>query len=212
MVRIIHGGFSDTIEASYRSTILPDLSALFRQYFNIAFLMGRPQDLPAGVAQMQVGLTLALLTYVLALLDAYGIGQSLLRASVDIGCSALVLYVALQLVNRTERFEQAFGGLCGASAFINAAAIPVYLNRPAVEASASGALAEFVLLVWSLSLLAHVVRHTFEVKLVHSVVIAFFYVMVLMVVMSAIFPSPAPVDHEQVSTLQLHACDWLYIG
>jgi len=174
--------------------------------------MGRPQDLPAGVAQMQIGLALALVTYVLALLGAYGIGQALLRASVDIGCSALVLYIALQLVNRPGRFEQAFGGLCGASAFINAAAIPVYLNRPLGDASASGALAEFVLLVWSLSLLAHVIRHTFDIKLVHSVVIAFFYVMVLITAMSVIFPSLVPVDHEQLSTFQSHGCGWLCIG
>ncbi|MEE9321148.1 MAG: hypothetical protein V3U76_11925 [Granulosicoccus sp.] len=213
MTRIIHGEFSDTIVVSHRCTILPDLSELLRQYFNIAFLMGKPQDLPAGFAQMRIGLTLALVTYVLALVNSFGIGQSLLRAGIDIGCSALALYIALQLVNRPGRFEQAFGGLCGASAFINATAIPVYLNHQSAEVSATGALAEFVLLVWSLSLLAHVVRHTFEIKLLHSVAIAFFYVVVLMMVMSAMFTSPmAPGDHEQLSTFQPLACGWLCIG
>jgi len=38
-----------------------------RQYFNIAFLMGKPQDLPSGAEQMKAGIAFALITYVLAL-------------------------------------------------------------------------------------------------------------------------------------------------
>ena len=168
---------------------------LLKQYFNIAFLMGKPQDLPAGHAQLRVGIALALITYVMALAVPYGVGRALMQALIDLGCSALVMWMALNLVGRKERFEQAFGGLCGASTFINLAALPLYSMRPVVS-DASGAsivgLADFVLFVWGLSLLAHVVRHTFEVKIAISVLISFVYFILLSSIIASILPSPIP--------------------
>ena len=43
------------------------VTELLKQYFNIAFLMGKPQDLPAGENQMYTGIVLNLVSYVLAL-------------------------------------------------------------------------------------------------------------------------------------------------
>ncbi|MFK7856096.1 MAG: hypothetical protein AB8B79_18405 [Granulosicoccus sp.] len=170
---------------------------LIRQYFDIAFLMGKPQDLPAGDAQMRVGIALALITYILALAVPYGVGRSLMQALIDLACSGCVMWLALHLVGRKERFEQAFGGLCGASMFINLAALPLYSMRPAVNAESNASmagLADFVLLVWGLSLLAHVVRHTFEVKLPISILISFIYFILLSSIIAALMPAPATTD------------------
>ena len=171
------------------------MAELLRQYFRIAFLMGRPQDLPGGSAQMRVGIVLAFVTYVVALLDAHGIGRAVAHVLLDLGLTALVLYVALVASGHPGRFEQAFGGLCGASAFVNAAAIPIYLSRRSVvdgPPSVTDALAEFVLLVWSLSLLAHVLRHTFELGIGTSIVIAFVFVLALVSLMGVVLPPPLP--------------------
>ena len=168
---------------------------ILKQYFNIAFLMGKPQDLPAGGAQMRIGIALALITYVMALAVPYGVGRALLQALVDLGCSALVMWMALNFVGRIERFEQAFGGLCGASTFINLAALPLYSMRPLVS-DASGApvigLPDFVLFVWGISLLALVVRHTFDVKIATSVLISFTYFILLSSIIASVLPSPLP--------------------
>lgn len=172
---------------------LQPVRQLLLHYFNIAFLMGKPQDLPAGMQQMRVGIALAVVTYVMALLVPYGVGRALLQAGIDLVCTALVLYLALVTLGRQARFEQAFGGLCGASAFINLAALPLYNLRPErVDATGTSltALADFVLLVWGLSLLAHVIRHTFEVKMVVSVLISFIYFIVLSSLIAAIMPAP----------------------
>lgn len=157
--------------------------------------MGKPQDLPGGGAQMRMGIALALITYVLALAMPNGVGRALMQAIIDLSCSALVMWVALNAVGRKERFEQAFGGLCGASMFINLAALPLFGMRPAVS-DASGAsvagLADFVLFVWGLSLLAHVVRFTFEVKIAVSVLISFIYFLALSSIIAIVLPSPLP--------------------
>ena len=178
---------------------------LLHQYFNIAFLMGKPQDLPGGKEQLKIGVLMALVTYVMALAVPYGIFRALLQAAIDLGCTALALHVALSVMGKKPRFDQAFGGLCGASAFINLAAVPLYSLRPqasAVQAASSSlsVLADFVLLVWGLSLLAHVIRHTFEVSMVISVVISFVYFLVLSTLIASLIPMPT-VEPAVVSQL-----------
>ena len=195
---MIHATPGATIDAPFR---LPPsrVAELLRQYFRIAFLMARPQDLPGGRVQMQIGVALAFATYLIAMAGPYGIGRSLLHVLLDLGCTALALHVALALVGHPGRFEQAFGGLCGASAFVNAAAVPIYHSRPPLVDGAfapAPAFAEFVLLVWSLSLLGHVLRHTFELRLGTSIGIAFVYVVVLTAVMEALLPGPPTREGE----------------
>jgi len=179
---------------------------LLKHYFNIAFLMGKPQDLPAGESQLRIGIALALLTYVVALAVPLGVGRAFLQASIDLGATGTTLWFALSLTGRSNRFEQAFGGLCGASAFINLAAAPLYLTRPATASEAGGSLGvlpDFVLLVWGLSLLAHVIRHTFEVKMVISVFLSFVYFLMLISLMSLILSTPASKTDNSVSGLMI---------
>ena len=188
------GGRSASIECP-PAVPSPRVAELLSQYFRIAFLAGRPQDLPGGQTQMRIGLGLAATTYLLALAGTDGIGDALVHVAIDLGGTALALRLALSMVGHPGRFEQAFGGLCGASAFVNTAAIPVYLSAPpdgTAGVSAGGALAGFALLVWSLSLLAHVLRHTFEIGLGTSIGIAFVWFLLLLSVVGAVLP-PEPV-------------------
>ena len=170
------------------------MAELLNQYFRIALLAGRPQDLPGGATQMKIGVAFAATTYLLALASTNGIGNAIAHVVIDLGGTALALRIALAMIGHPGRFEQAFGGLCGASAFVNAVAIPVYMSAPqdaAAGMSAGGALAGFALLVWSLSVLAHVLRHTFEIGLGASIGIAFVWFVVLVGVMDAVLP-PEP--------------------
>ena len=167
------------------------MGALLHQYFNIAFLMGKPQDLPGGHEQMKVGVLLALVSYIMVMAVPYGIGGALVRAVIDLGCTALILHLALTLMGFKSRFEQAYGGLCGASTFINLAALPLYTLRPYgpdAQVSSIGMLADFVLLVWGLSLLGHVIRHTFEVSMVISNVLSFVYFILLTTLIATFLP------------------------
>ena len=170
---------------------------LFKQYFNIAFLMGKPQDVPNIAGQMKTGVMLAIITYVMALALPYGLSRALLQAIIDLGCTAAILYIALSVAGLKNRFEQAFGGLCGASAFINLAAVPLYALRPygpAAQGSSLTVLADFVLLVWGLSLLGHVIRHTFGISMMLSIVVSCVYFVFLSALMSSLLPMPPPLD------------------
>jgi len=182
---------------------------LLQQYFNIAFLMGKPQDLPAGRAQMKIGLAMALVSYVMAAAVPFGVERAFLQAVVDVGSTGVVLWIALSIVGHPGRFEQAFGGMCGASAFINLAALPLFALRPDFGESVmvTSTVADFVLLVWGLSLMAHVIRHTFEVKMFVSVVMSVAFFIMLSTLVATLWPMPElAVDPDVVSSLIGGAC------
>lgn len=163
---------------------------LLKHYFNIAFLMGKPQDLPAGELQMRIGIALAFVTYVMAMAMTIGLFKASLQAAIDLLGTALILWVALYQTNRLPRMQQAFGGLCGASAFINLAYVPITVFRQSSSEAANTGVAEFVLLVWGLSLIAYIIRHTFEIKMLHSILIAYIYLMVWGSLINTWVPEP----------------------
>ncbi len=167
---------------------------LLKHYFNIAFLMKKPQDLPAGAEQMQYGIVFSFVANVLALVGFVGVGRASMLSLLDIVFSGLFLYIALMLTNRLPRFAQSFGGLCGASAVLYCAAIPMlWLTRPDANAEVGmlAQFAQFLLLVWSLSLVAHIIRHTFEIRLWTSVGLAFAYYIVISSLLDVVLPNEA---------------------
>ncbi|MBX2836342.1 MAG: hypothetical protein KTR35_05775 [Gammaproteobacteria bacterium] len=197
--------FSEQFVDSIRSAVM---AALLTQYFNIAFLMAKPQDLPAGSNQLTIALSLSFTSYVLASLTHYGFAQSVGTAFVDLALSGLLIYVALVALGRTERFYQAYGALAGAGAVLNTAAIPLFLVRSEEQASLTAGLADFVLLVWSLSLLAHVIRHTFEVRMLFSVVLAFCYFLFVVSLLSTLWPPDVTFESDELSNFQSLGYRW----
>jgi len=153
--------------------------------------MGKPQDLPAGKNQMHLAILLNLFTHILALVTLVGIGQAAVWALLDVAIASVVLYLALMITSRLARFEQALGAICGAGAIMNFAAMPILhlTQTPVGQApNAIAMLSNFVLLVWSLSLIGHVIRHTFEIRMPISIVAAVMYYLFIMSVFAAVFP------------------------
>ena len=163
------------------------MAELVRQYFYLALLMRRPQDVSANELTLPFGLALSLVTYVITLAALIGIGPAVLRAVADLTLTGAALYVALYLTGKSARFAQSFGGYCGAVAIVNLAALPLYVGQGSRAAESVG-LGDFVLLVWNLSLIGHVIRHTFEVRLPIGILYAFGYVLVITSLLASLLP------------------------
>ena len=166
------------------------VSDLLRLFFRVSFLASPPQAIPAGERPFYIGLTLALLSYVLALAFDFGMGYATARAVLDIAATGLLLWVCLRLTGRQARFQQAYGAYCGAVSFANLAALVIYRSG-AQSAEPSMALGDFVLLVWNLCLLGHVIRHTFELRMVPSLAAALFYVFLITNLLFRVMPLPS---------------------
>lgn len=157
---------------------------LLTAWFYIAFLMARPSDHPGDSLSLRTALLAAVFSYVLAITSVVGISLAVVYALLDIGFAAGSLWVALRLAQKTNRFVQAFASYCGASSILNLASIFMLRADAGVAESAQGlslpVVIYFVYLVWGISMVAHIIRHTFEVSLPVGVLAATGYLMVTM--------------------------------
>jgi len=146
--------------------------------------------LPANPATLQLAVTLSFLTYVIATWQVYTPGSAIGHALLDIALAGSVLYSALSLADKSARFSQAFSGLCGANAVLNALTIPVIYSRVNnAEAEAQQAhLIDFFFLVWSISVVAHIVRYSFDTNIPISISASVGYIILALYVFELFFP------------------------
>jgi len=128
---------------------------------------------------MVIAMVVNVVSYVLAVASSLSVPHSLVLALTDLSLSALCLYAALAVINKTPRFQQAFTALAGGTAVLNLAAVPIFWLNASAATPAFG-LSNFVIILWGLAIIAHVLKHTLEVTAWISAGLAFgFYVIVL---------------------------------
>lgn len=153
------------------------MQALIRFFFDLCLLRRAPQDLPASTTLFWVVLAAAL-TVGLAVGLAAGLplGASLIQDILETGLMLGALYAGLYFTRHPGRFIQAASALLGTSALISLAAlIPLSLNPTGSEetdAAALGAVLLLALMVWSVVVAGHILRHTFGITLTQGAAIA----------------------------------------
>ena len=163
---------------AYASNLLIAVSWLLQHYLKIAFLTGKPYDLPGDRSTLQLAVVLSFVTYVIATWQIYSPALAIGHALLDIALAGAVLSFALGKAGKAERFNQAFAGFCGANAVLNIATLPIIFSRVSQEnAAAEGArqeidLIQFLFLVWSISVVAHIIRFSFDTNIPTSIVAA----------------------------------------
>ncbi len=167
--------------------------ALLQQFLKIAFLTGKPYDLPGDRGTLHLAIALSFLTYVIATWQLYSPPKAIAHALLDLLLAGSVFYIALSAFNKSARFPQAFAALCGANAVLNAATLPVILTRldrvesATVDSQERLYLIEFFFLVWSISVVAHVIRFSFDTNIPISIAAAVGYVMLALAVFDTVF-------------------------
>lgn len=167
--------------------------ALLQQFLKIAFLTGKPYDLPGDRGTLQLAVTLSFLTYVIATWQLYPPAKAISHAVLDLVLAGSVFYIALSIVGKSARFSQSFAALCGANAVLNAATLPIILTRlhrtesAAAEAQQQPHLIEFFFLVWSISVVAHVIRFSFDTNIPISIVAAVGYILLALTIFDTVF-------------------------
>ena len=167
--------------------------ALLQQFLKIAFLTEKPYDLPGDRGTLHVAIVLSFLTYVIATLQLYPPAKAIAHALIDLLLAGSVLFIALSVFAKAERFTQAFAALCGANAVLNAATLPVILTRMGrVESAAAESeerlyLIELFFLVWSISVVAHVIRFSFDTNIPISIAAAVGYIVLALAVFDTVF-------------------------
>lgn len=166
---------------------------IFSQFLKIALLTGKPYEVPGDHATLRLAILLSFLTHVIAIWGIYTPGAVVAQAVLELVMTGSALYIGLSVFGKSERFVQSYAALCGASAILNLAFIPVIyasLESQAAntEPSAIISFATFFFLVWSISIVARVVRFSFDTNIPISILVSLGYLMLARLVYSYVFP------------------------
>ncbi|NIR60494.1 MAG: hypothetical protein GWO02_13765 [Gammaproteobacteria bacterium] len=146
----------------------PGVRSLLERFIEVCLLRAGPQDLPASRAL----LGLALIAYV-AVLTAIGLvdlgwHNAVARTAVDLALTAGLLHLALHVRRVPARFVQSLSAIAGTGALLGAVLWPLAAWVTSAErgdaAAALASLATLAVLIWSLVVLGHILRHALSLS------------------------------------------------
>lgn len=146
------------------------VQALVIFFIELCALRRAPQDLPPSEVLFGLALLADLLAGMLVgLVTGLSWWEGLGQGFAEIALMLAVLYAALNLLKRGARFLQAATALLGSGALLGLIALlPLSLNPVGQEVTnlaAFGALLLLGLVVWSILVTGHILRHTFGITL-----------------------------------------------
>lgn len=154
--------------------------AIVNFFIELALLRRAPQDLPAASALFLLVLLAGLATSLLLAGSARSsLSMGLLQSVLDLALMLSLVYIALQLTRHPGRFLQTATALVGADALIGLLALlPISLVASTTEGSGQYAFAGLLflgLVVWSVVIVGHILRHAFALSLAQGAAIALTY-------------------------------------
>lgn len=166
---------------------------ILNQFLKIALLTGKPYEVPGDHATLRLAVLLSFITHVVAIWGIYTPGAVVGQAILELVMTAAALYIGLSVFGKPERFVQSYAALCGASAILNLAFIPVIYaslgsQTSNAEPSTIISFASFFFLVWSISIVARVVRFSFDTNIPVSILVSLGYLMLARLVYGYVFP------------------------
>lgn len=159
---------------------------------DICLLRAGPQDLPASRPFLALTLAGYALVNVLVSRLSLGLREAVAVSLLDTLLLAAFAQVVLRIAARPERFTQTLAALAGTGQLLGLLALPLVagmLKAQATGGTASGlALAWLGVLIWSLVVLGHILRHALAVRLATGIGIGVLYSLASIMIMRSVFP------------------------
>jgi len=159
------------------------LKIITKAFCEICLLKRQPQDLPgSGVFFGMCAAAYAMSSFILTL--AYqNLQKSVMVAFIDAGLTVLITYLLLLALHKPERNLQTCTALLGTGTIFSLLATPVYylLAVPAIGQSANPVLSllVWVLIVWNIAVMAHILKHALTVSFPMGVLVALMYIIIV---------------------------------
>ncbi len=165
------------------------MKALINYFFDLCLLRVNPQDLPASQALLSITFICNVLVGLLLIGDVRphpiaALFESFLGATLLLG----TLWLMLSLRKMRGRFTQSATALMGSGLLLSLIALPllVLADNSQNEPNLAGVLL-LLLVMWSLIVLGHIVRHTFTLPLSSAIGVSLLYTIFSYIVMANIF-------------------------
>lgn len=149
--------------------------ALFNLFLDICLFRKGPKDLPASAALLKICLLAYGLTGLLVLVLSTPVLVALLQILLDLVLLSGLLHLALIVRRHPQRFEQTLSALTGTGALMALLALPLMSWILGGSSAELPSVLLLVLMVWSIGIMAHILRQTFETSLGIGVLYALGY-------------------------------------
>lgn len=151
---------------------------LFNLFLDICLFRKGPKDVPASAALLKVCLLAYGLSGLLVLILSTPAPVAILQVLLDLVLLSGLLHLALILRRHPQRFEQALSALTGTGALMAVLALPLmsWIVHPSSDSIVELPLTLLLaLMVWSIAIMAHILRQTFETSVWAGVLYALGY-------------------------------------
>lgn len=166
--------------------------ALFDAFFEICLLRKGPQDLPASWPLLKLSLITYGLSSLLSLLSTVEPPLALFQAVLDAALLAGLTYGLLRVTGHRPRFLQTLTALAGTGTLLGLIAWPLTLWMQTEAAADTGTglsfLLFFLLLLWSIAVIAHILRHALSTTLGMGLLYTLGYLMISVMVWELFYP------------------------
>ena len=167
------------------------MQALIFRFFDICILRAGPQDLPSSLFLLRLVVVLSTVVGVLLNLPTEGFSQSLAIALFNVVFLSAFLYLGLKLRNKLARFRQSLTAMMGSNIIIGLVMMPFMFTLVSAKLdgeSSPVALQMFLLLlVWDITVFAHIIRHSFDIRLGYGFVVSLGYLILSWMLIDMIF-------------------------
>ncbi len=168
------------------------MNALLKYFVDLCLLRAAPQDLPVSQTLLNLTIVANLLTsLMLSLSMQMETAPTILQGALEIVLLLGLLWLVLNLTGRSERFVQSAAAAMGSSALLGIVALPVVSLAGSSEEGLAlvAGLSMLGLVIWSILVLGHIMRHALEIRLGQGVMVALAYTFTSYSLMGLLFPA-----------------------
>ncbi len=167
---------------------------LIRAFVDICLFRRGPQDLPASSFLLYLTLGAYAGSNFLLALGTYTPATAAMASLADTALLAVLTLSLLHLHGRTARVRQTLAALAGTGTVLAVLALPpiYWLTVQATQGELSSVPGYVILalIVWSLAVIGHIIRHALGTRLIVGMVVAMVFYWVAISVQGALFPLP----------------------
>jgi hypothetical protein len=164
------------------------MTQLLRFWLGLCLLEAAPQDMPASRAVLVVSVGGYTLVSVLLATLTSGLQDGVQMALLELALLTLFTAGLLYLVNRPRRIAQTLAALTGSGALLGMPALALILGAGPDSTAMPTSIGWLVLLVWSLLVDAHILRHALSSSLAVGIGVALLYAMLTLLIISGLYP------------------------
>lgn len=165
---------------------------LIRSFFDICLFNKAPQDIPVSTLLFSICILSYTSSSILLTLSFQDVGDAGISGLVDVFLVLFITYILLQIRKYPERWIQTCTALLGVGTIFALMALPFYLALAYEGLDGNNnfllSIAIISLILWNISVMAHILRHALNTLFAGGILISLFYIFVISGIVMTIAP------------------------